>query len=325
MKRAAPYVFLILSLSITMLPARAAEEAGNVDLPRFPSISSDGSQVVFSWRGDVWKVPASGGAAHRLTSHPQDDLQSAWSRDGKRIAFISNRTGSSNIHMMNADGTGLKHVTDFDRPISLGAFGIDELGDEVISVAARPEPDWYPGGRVYTVSTSGGDLLPIHDAFGVFPVISPDGSKVLFNRGGASWSRRHYRGSDTRDVWLFDRANKTFKRLTTWAGNDGRARWLDDDTFVYASDRQDNTVNLYKLDLGQDERQAIRLTRFTDADVEEFASAAAAPPPCRPKGIGPKTLTCRPANPGPPRTASRPEGTRPDLNHGLQTRYTFSC
>ena len=265
---------LILPLSFFAATSAPAQEEGNVDLPRYPSISPDGAHVTFSWRGDVWKVPASGGAALRMTSHPQDDLQSAWSRDGKRIAFLSNRAGSANLHMMNADGTGLRQVTDFDRPIALGAFGVDEQGNEVISLSSRPEPDWFPAARVYTVSTGGGDLAPIHNAYGTFAVISPDGSKVLFNRGGASWSRRHYRGSDTRDVWLYERATKSFKRLTSWAGNDGRARWLDDDTFVYASDRQDNTVNLYKLDVDQDERQAIRLTRFTDADVEDFDVSA---------------------------------------------------
>ena len=41
---------------------------GNVDLPRFPSISPDGNEIVFSWRGDLWKVPAASGQAVRLTS-----------------------------------------------------------------------------------------------------------------------------------------------------------------------------------------------------------------------------------------------------------------
>ena len=74
-------------------------------------------------------------------------------------------------------------------------------------------------------------------AFGLFPIISPDGKKVLFNRGAASWSRRHYNGADSRDVWLFDRATRTFAQLTKRPGNDGRARWIDNESFVFASDK----------------------------------------------------------------------------------------
>ena len=66
---------------------------GSVDLPRYPSISPNGSEIVFSWRGDLWKVGATGGHAVRLTSHPGDDLRSAWSGDGATIVFDSNRTG----------------------------------------------------------------------------------------------------------------------------------------------------------------------------------------------------------------------------------------
>lgn len=263
-----------LVLAISLLAAGAQGQQSNVDLPRYPSISPDGSQIVFSWRGDLWKVPSAGGSAQRLTSHPQDDLMSAWSRDGSRIAFTSTRSGSMNVHLMQSDGTGLSQVTNVDRPIALVGFGVDEQGNEVILLTARPDPEAYPGFRPMMVSPAGGDLARVHDAYGVFAVVSPDGSKVLFNRGGAPWSRRHYRGPDNRDVWLFDRATRQFRQLTKSPGNDGRARWVDNDSFVYASDREDDTVNLYMLDVGGDEKDAKRLTNFKGTDVEEFDISA---------------------------------------------------
>ncbi|WP_428940814.1 S41 family peptidase [Fontivita pretiosa] len=246
----------------------------NVDLPRYPSISPDGSQIVFSWRGDLWKVASKGGDAIRLTSHPQDDLQSAWSRDGKLIAFASTRSGTLNLHVMNADGTGLRQLIELDRPMGLAAFGTDEQGNQVVTFSARLEPEVYPSPRPFMVSLQGGEPRRVHDAYGLFPIVSPDGSKVLFNRGGAPWTRRHNRGPDTRDVWIFDRGNKSFTRLTNWAGNDGRARWIDNDQIVYASDRELNTVNLYRLKLGDRQEQARRITSFTDIDVEEFDVSA---------------------------------------------------
>ncbi|HWP41233.1 MAG TPA: S41 family peptidase, partial [Tepidisphaeraceae bacterium] len=246
----------------------------NVDLPRYPSISPDGSQVVFSWRGDLWKVASKGGDALRLTSHPQDDLQSAWSRDGKRIVFASTRSGTLNLHLMNADGTELRQLIELDRPMGLAAFGTDEQGKAVVTFWARLEPEVYPAPRPFMIALQGGQPQRVHDAYGLFPIVSPDGSKVLFERGGAPWTRRHNRGPDTRDVWIFDRGNKSFTRLTSWAGNDGRARWIGNEQIVYASDRELNTVNLYRLKLGDREEQARRITSFTDIDVEEFDVSA---------------------------------------------------
>ena len=44
-------------------PGNAGGTPGLVDLPRYPSISPDGTQIVFSWRGDLWKVAAGGGGS----------------------------------------------------------------------------------------------------------------------------------------------------------------------------------------------------------------------------------------------------------------------
>ena len=62
---------------------------------------------------------------------------------------------------------------------------------------------------------------------------------MLFARGGYydGWERRHYRGPENQDLWLQDRASAEFTRLTRWAGNDGKAAWLDDATILYLSDR----------------------------------------------------------------------------------------
>lgn len=276
-------IFALIAITGCAQPARAEQNAqpnrdqaqkANVDLPRLPSISPDGAQVVFTWRGDLWKASSQGGFAERLTSHVADDTASAWSRDGQRIAFSSNRAGGVNLFLMNADGTGISQVTNTDRTLGLVGFGIDEQNNEVLTIQAYFETDAYRSPRPYMVSTSGGELVRVHDAFGSFPSISPDGKRVLFNRGSSSWSRRGCDGSDAREVWLYTRADKSFKRLTNWKGNDGRAKWINNDEFAFASDREDNTVNLYRLRAGDDDKQAKRLTKYKDTDVEDFDISA---------------------------------------------------
>lgn len=251
-----------------------AQTEGNVPLPREPSISPDGSEIVFSWRGDLWKVAAAGGAAQRLTVHPAEETSSAWSPDGRAIAFASNRSGSVNLYVMDRDGADVRQATFSDRPIALADVGVDEAGETVLAFAALVEADVYRSPRPYMAPLSGGEPRRVHNAFGSNPQISPDGSKVLFERGGVSWLRRHYAGADSRDVWLYDRATLAFTRLTSRPGADGRPRWIDNESFVFASDREDRTLNLYRLRLGQDESQARRLTRYDDRDVEHFDVSA---------------------------------------------------
>src|SRR5215208_4471044 len=54
---------------------------------RYPSISPDGKTIVFTYKGDLYKVAASGGAAVSLTQNEAHDFMPVWSHDGKSIAF----------------------------------------------------------------------------------------------------------------------------------------------------------------------------------------------------------------------------------------------
>lgn len=91
------------------------------------SVTVHGDTVVFDLLGDLWSVPLSGGEAKRLTSGPAWDGQPAFSPDGRRLAFVSDRGGNENVWIMNADGTDPR------------AFTEDE-------VARCTEPVWDPTG-----------------------------------------------------------------------------------------------------------------------------------------------------------------------------------
>jgi tricorn protease len=247
-----------------------------VDLPRDPSVSPDGSEVVFSWRGDLWKVPSEGGAAVRLTSHPAIEASSAWSPDGRWIAFESERDGYRNIHLMHPDGSGLTQLTDADLTFALESFGTGADGEPAVLASAFLEGDLFRSPRPYEISIEGGVPRRVHDAYGSEAVSSPDGRFVAFTRGGSSWMRRHYRGSDARELWLFDRENGSFRQLTDWTGNDGRARWVGDGAIAFLSDRDGETVNahLLRLDAGEDMPRAAALTRWRGEDVHGFDVSA---------------------------------------------------
>ncbi|MCH8824851.1 MAG: PD40 domain-containing protein [Planctomycetes bacterium] len=273
-------VLVLISLVISLIAGYCAAadqpERGNVDFPRFPSISPDGSQVVFSWRGDLWKVSSTGGQALRLTSHLAEEFNSAWSPDGKQIAFDSMRDGFRNIYIMNEDGSGLKQITYSDRSCNLTGWGKDEQGNQVLTFHGVHEYDIYREHRPYMVSVDGGDFNRIHDAFGSHPVIGPGSNFVAFSRGAYfyGWSRRHGRGPETQDVWLYNRSNQSFKQLTSWPGNDGYARFATPRRLIYMSDRELECVNLYRIEISNNEPRPIRLTSFKDNDVQGFDVSA---------------------------------------------------
>ncbi len=247
-----------------------------VDLPRYPSISPDGKQVVFSWRGDLWRVGAEGGQAVRLTSHPADETASAWSPDGQWVAFESTRAGRRNIFVMRPDGGDVRQVTFEDATLNLTGFSAD--GSRIL-LSGSIEGDVYRSERPYTVSFEGGPLTRLHGAFGQAARANPDGERFVFERGGSSWVRRHYRGPDDRDLFLFNESDGSFTRVTSWTGNDGRAVWRDEDTLVYMSDRgapdgAEATVAIWTVDLGSPEDEAVRLTEFGDRDITAFDVSA---------------------------------------------------
>jgi dipeptidyl aminopeptidase/acylaminoacyl peptidase len=77
--------------------------------PASPSGSSPGSpsgRIAFDNHDDVWVIDADGTDLRQLTSSPGHDFDPSWSPDGAQIAFRSERSGDTEIWLMNSDGDG---------------------------------------------------------------------------------------------------------------------------------------------------------------------------------------------------------------------------
>jgi eukaryotic-like serine/threonine-protein kinase len=78
----------------------------------YPHWSPDGELIVFHSHRDIYVIPAAGGRARNLTSHPASDSFPSFARDGKWIYFNSNRTGKVLIWKIPASGGDAVQVTD---------------------------------------------------------------------------------------------------------------------------------------------------------------------------------------------------------------------
>jgi dipeptidyl aminopeptidase/acylaminoacyl peptidase len=66
----------------------------------------------------IWLAPASGGPARRLTTGDKRDSDPAFSPDGKRIAFLSNREGGSQIWLLDLSGGEPRRATSFPTEVN---------------------------------------------------------------------------------------------------------------------------------------------------------------------------------------------------------------
>jgi len=69
------------------------------------------TEIAWSCNGAICVAYPDGSGGRRLTDDKFIDSYPAWSPDGKKIAFASNRDGNYEIYIMTPDGSGVMRVT----------------------------------------------------------------------------------------------------------------------------------------------------------------------------------------------------------------------
>ena len=261
-------------LSVLLGPAHLAQDASDerpIRLPQDPAVSPDGRTIAFAWQRDLWTAPIDGGTATRLTLHAANDSDPVFSPDGATIAFHSDRSGSRQIHSIPAAGGTPRQLTEGSARQSLLGFTGDGAGLVVLRTTDRAFHS-TESRRAYVLDLVG-DAPPrmLFDAGVADAALSPDGTKVLFTRGRASWSRKGYRGPAALQMWVADLTvtPPALKRLDEDAEDFQNVSsmdpmWLPDgETYLFVSD-PDGTFDVYAGTLGGEEPQ--RLTRVGEAD-----------------------------------------------------------
>ena len=242
-----------------------------------PSLSPDRKEIAFVSGGDIWTVPATGGVAALLVSHPANEARPLYSPDGRYLAFVSSRTGSGDIYLLTLATGDLKRLT-FDD-------GLDQLDG------------WSRDGRWIYFSSTSRDIGGLNDLYRVsvnggtpmtvsadrytnefFCAPSPDGKTLAFAaRGIASgqWWRKGHSHIDESEIWLlrsFEDGAGTYERVTVPGG--AKEMWpmwnADGRNLFYVSDRIDSgnkngAQNIWTITPARSD--ARRLSTFTEGRV----------------------------------------------------------
>ncbi|WP_129791949.1 amidohydrolase family protein [Sphingosinicella sp. CPCC 101087] len=130
-------------------------------MPRFASVSPDGSRIVFETLGRLYVTEAAGGTPRLLTGQDGDfQLFPSWSRDGSRIVFVSwNDQRLGEIRTVAADGSDMRTVTQQPGHYRRPRFSPD--GSTIVYEASGSggltSPEWSGATGIFRVPAAGGE------------------------------------------------------------------------------------------------------------------------------------------------------------------------
>jgi dipeptidyl aminopeptidase/acylaminoacyl peptidase len=141
MKRYALALPAMAAIATLALPVRAQKQPFNVDtllkIARIndPQISPNGRVVAFTVQSldfdknarptQIYTVPIDGGAPRQITQEGISNRRARWSPDSRQLYFISDRSGASQVWVMDADGSKARQIT----KLSTGAEGLTLSSD----------------------------------------------------------------------------------------------------------------------------------------------------------------------------------------------------
>ncbi|MBO4634832.1 MAG: PD40 domain-containing protein [Bacteroidales bacterium] len=274
MKRA----LLTLAAALLVTAALAQETPQWI---RKNAISPDGKTLAFSYKGDLYTVPVSGGEARQITSNKAYDSDPIWTWDGSRIVFTSWREGSRDIFVTGKDGGIPKRLTNLpgaELPLAVTAQG-DVYFTWYSSALQSPGFDGFPGDPALYRTNLEGKAPELVTSLTLCALSFNENGDILYEdwKGYEDPLRKHHTSSVTRDIWLYRgtpiNGQGSFTKLTTYVGEDRNPVFAaDGKTYYYLSEQDGKTSNVYCSSI--DNPSAVTQLTFYDKNPVRHLSVA---------------------------------------------------
>ncbi|HEU4931560.1 MAG TPA: hypothetical protein VFT48_05740, partial [Pyrinomonadaceae bacterium] len=237
-------------------------------LLRFPDIRGD--RVVFTYAGDLWTAPSSGGSAARLTSHPGVEVFGKFSPDGKWVAFTGQYDGDEQIYVVPTSGGEPRQLTFYPARGPLAprwgwdnqVFGWTKDSKRIIFRSLRDS--WsLPIARLFTVSIDGGAATAMPMPTAGSGDLSPNGDEIVYSPQSRDFrSEKRYGGGQANQLFIFNLSSNAAKRITEGPRPTRDAMWIGD-TIYFNSDR-DGHFNLYAYNVPNGRTTQVTTSRSWD-------------------------------------------------------------
>jgi acylaminoacyl-peptidase len=262
-----------------------------------PQVSPDGRRVAYvvqsvadegtKYAGDIWVTSTDGGEARPLVTNPANDRSPRWSPDGRTLAFLSNRSGKTQVWILESEGEPWQ-LTDSITDVGGLAWSPDGRRIAVVGNPPKPgeeRPDYKPPHQVVftterlNVRNDGSPGFRTDDIGQIFTVALPaDRTRVRpvqithdrFDHGDLQWSADgrtlYFTANDKGDEQDYVRFDTEILSVPA-DGSSAPVRWTDrrggDDTPRLSPDGRTmawigNDVDVHALKAYDPERLYIR-------------------------------------------------------------------
>jgi len=261
-------VIAALGAQVSPPPAAPAVSLGE------PGIAPDGSTIAFVSGGDIWEVPAQGGDARLLVSHPATESRPMYSPDATRLAFTSTRTGNGDVYVLALKTGEVTRLTYDDAAELVNGWSADSRWIYFSSSSH----DLSSMNDVYRVAADGGTPIAVaadRYATEYFAAPSPDSAALAITaRGfaGSQWWRKGHSHLDESEIWIVRTATGTpqYEPITTGGAKDEWPMWSREGRTLYFMSDRSGAQNIWAVDAPLSGRKASStraVTTFRDGRV----------------------------------------------------------